>query len=224
MQSYSIPFLEKKLAKIALEDLTERYGFCDPASSKTRIKGTRARSAVILLGVDDLFRIFVLHAWAGRIAANNLRDKIIEVVDQFKPRRFGIEANAMQSLFADLVRDAASALKGQRLPLTPVQQPTRIDKDFRIRTALQPIIADGRLFLQPDQYELKEELKGFPMTFKKDLVDALASAITLIPKRRRKQLKRQSTEALAEYLRDSGAPAWYIERRIREEAGSYAEK
>ncbi len=207
------------MAKTALEDLTERYGFCDPASSKTKIKGTRARSAIILLAVDDLSRIFVLFAWADRIATNKLRDKIIEVVDQFKPRRFGIEANAMQSLFADLVRDAASALKGQRLPLTEVTQSTKVDKDFRIRTSLQPIIADGRLFLQPDQYELKEELKGFPMTFKKDLVDALASAITLIPKRRKKQLQKRSTDALAEYLRDSGAPPWYIEKRIREEAG-----
>ena len=207
------------MPKIPLEDLTERYGFCDPASSKKMaIKSVRARSAIIIVAVDSLFRFFVLYAWADRVATDVLRDKIIQVTEDFKPRRFGIEANAMQSLFADLVREKATSM-GKTLPLTAVDQPTKVDKDWRIRTTLQAIIADGRLILQPNQFELKQEIEGFPMMPRKDLIDALASAVRLAPKKRAKQQKREEITQLAEYLRNTGAPSWCIEKRLREEIG-----
>lgn len=205
--------------KILLSDLTERYGFADPASGKTQLKGVRARAAIVIITIDYLKRIFVLLAWAGRIQPSKLRDKIIETATEFKVRKFGIEANAMQTLFASLVRDKAREDQNY-VPLVPIHQPTKIDKDFRIRTSLQPVIADGRLILGVNQYELKSEIESFPTGRTKDLIDALASAISMIPKRRDKAAKSADVESLAAYLRDTGAPNWYIEQRIREEVGT----
>jgi len=193
----------------------DRYGFTDPAGTKQRLRKARARQAIVVVGVDHLMRIFVLHASAGRTPASVYVDRIIKVCENWTPRIFGIEANAMQELFADLVIEKARELK-KRLPLTGVNQPTRIDKDFRIRTTLQPVINAGRLFLQENQDELETELRGFPTAATKDLVDCLASAIALVPQRTKPQQKNDEAQKLAAYLRETGAPSWYIEKRIKE--------
>jgi len=193
----------------------ERVAFCDPASGHQTIKRTRARSAIIVIGMDYLTRFFVLLAWAGRPTTTKLVEKLIEVGSTYKPRRFGIESNAMQSLFADLVSAQAKELQ-KRIPFVPVPQPTKIDKDWRIRTTIQPIIASGRLFVMDNQVELISELAIFPMGVLKDLVDCLASAIALAPKRAAPQAQKSEVDALARYLRDTGATPAHIEQRIRE--------
>lgn len=195
-----------------LKDL-ETYGFCDPASGKTNIKRIRARQAIVVIVVDSLFRIFVALAWAGRIPTSSFRDKILDEQEKWRTRRFGIEANAMQELFGDLVAEKSRERSGTSKFL-PVHQPTKIEKDFRIRTSLEPVINDGRLFIHESMTELQSELFGFPTAQTKDLVDALASVLTLIPRRPRKQQISDEAHQLADYLRKTGAPSHYIERRI----------
>jgi hypothetical protein len=195
---------------VKLSDL-QKFAFCDPASGKKeQVKRVRARSAIIVVGADALTRIFVLHAWAERCSTEKLMDRILEVNDFWVPRVFGIEANAMQSLFADAMSLEARH-RDKQLPLTAVYQPTKLEKDFRIRTAIQPVIAFGRLFLQATQHELESELKSFPMSPVKDMVDALASAIELVPPRAPQRQTNDEMEAHLAYLRASGAPPEYIE-------------
>ena len=193
----------------------ELFGFTDPASGKSRLKRVRARQAIVVIASDWLQRIYVLYTWAGRIPTSRYLDKIIKVCDDYRPKSFGIEANAMQSLFADLVTDAAKQ-RIKRIAFIPVTQPTRIDKDFRIRTVLEPVIADGRLFIQESQVELEGELRSFPTGLTKDLVDCLASAISLVPRRPMPEQVSEEAEQLASYLRNTGAPTWYIEKRVNE--------
>ena len=203
--------------RLALDTLI-LYGFCDPAASprkrqEAQLKRTRARSAVIIIGADALRRIFVLHAWADRCQSSVLTQKIIETAAAWPIRSFGIEANAMQSLYAESVqRDAR--LAGHALPLTPVLQPTGVDKDWRIRSTLQPVIAAGRLFLLPGHDELRAEITSFPSGSTKDLVDALASAVALVPPATARRDADDEAAALARYLRNSGAPPHYIEERM----------
>ena len=194
-------------------DELEKYAFADPASGKQKLKKVRSRQAIVVIGVDHLIRIFVLLAWAGRLTTSKFRDKLLEVHEKYKPRRFGIEANAMQELFGDLVIEKAKEEFGTS-KFIPVNQPTKIEKEFKIRTALEPVIADGRLFLMDDQIELRSEIVSFPTGQLKDIVDALASAIMLIPRRHPQEARDTEREALAKYLRDTGAPSWYIEQQI----------
>jgi hypothetical protein len=203
------------MLRVAVDQL-QIFSFCDPASGRQQIRRARARSAIVTVGMDSINRFFVLNAFAARPHATELREKVIAIGERFHHRRFGIEANAMQSLFADLVQSEARKLN-KKIPFMPVNQPTKIDKDWRIRTILQPIIANGQLFIQEDQLELKSEITSFPMSATKDLVDALASAIMLAP--RFKNIARERSdeiESLAKYLRDSGASPSVIEQRVKE--------
>lgn len=205
------------MAQRELSDLSARYAFCDPASGKGKeaVKRVRSRSAIIVVAMDDLCRFFVLHTWADRCGTDKLIDRITETARTWRPRTFGIEANALQSLFVDAVRRDARR-SNITLPLTGVTQPTKVDKDWRIRSVLQPIIAEGRLFIQRHQYELLAEIETFPMGSTKDLIDALASAIALAPRRAIQSQRRSEADALRRYLEASHAPAEYITNRVDE--------
>ena len=195
--------------------LVDTVAFCDPAGRKRmELKRVRARAAIVVVAQDVIGRIFVLLTWADRASGSQIADHIFRVQEAHRPRVFGIEANAMQTLFGDMVAREAQ-MKARRLPLLPVVQPTNVDKDWRIRTALQPIIGWDRLFLQPEQYELRTELTTFPMNPLKDLVDALASAVTLLRKATAPVKRRDDHEAFLAYLRASGAPPSYIEEQAR---------
>lgn len=207
------------MTRIPLTDLATRYAFCDPASGKQPIRKARARSAIIVIAPDALHRIFVLHSWAKRCSTAELIDTILGVNATFHPAVFGIEANAMQALFADAVGLEAKH-RSVALPLTAVHQPTNQMKEFRIRTAVQPVLGTGRLFIAKDAHELRTELLTFPMSLTKDLVDALASALALVPPPPTRRDRDGEAEALARYLRETGAPAYYIEQRMRELIGA----
>lgn len=127
----------------------------------------------------------------------------------------------MQSLFADVVQDTALR-QMKRLPIIGVNQTTKVEKDFRIRAAIEPVINSGRLFLLEKQSDLETELRGFPTAATKDIVDCLASAIALMPKRPKKAQRNEEIEQLAHYLRETGVPAHQIQRRIEELYGDTA--
>ncbi len=206
------------MAELKFEHL-DRYAFCDPggdhkSKSQAALKKVRARSAIVVIGVEPLFnRIFTLSAWADRCATDVMVAKMFETHKNFRVKRFGVEANAMQSLFAAmLIRE--SRFRGFRVPFEAIQQSTRVDKDFRIRTALQKLVSDGKLFIQRDQLELLNELRSFPTGQTKDLIDALASAVQMVPMRSTKAQLHEEEEQVLRYLRESGAPASVIEARF----------
>ena len=205
------------LVKLSLsEQLTERYAFVDPASSRKglELKLVKARSAIVVIAPDWLGRIFVLDAWAARTSTDHLIERMYQTHEKWNVRIMGGEANGLQELFHEAVlRDAR--LRGKTLPLRPVHQPTRIEKAWRIRTILQPIIANGRLFIRPDMVELKAEIASFPLSPLVDLVDALAAAIKLVPQRQTRKEIDTEKEALLSYLRKSGAPPAQIEEVAR---------
>ena len=184
--------------------------FLDPAGGKENRQRLKARSAIVTLASDAAGRIFVQHAWAERCSTDKIFQKIYEINAKFSPNVFGIEGNAQQGLFADsVIKDARE--KGIRIPLQVVVHPTSMNKDFRIRTFMQPIVMQGRFFLGSDQEELLDEITSFPMSSVKDLIDACASAVSMIPKQRTSSARSAEAEAHLKYLRDSGAPTHKIE-------------
>lgn len=197
---------------IDLKDLPERYAFFDPASSKKmqELKMLKSRSAIVVVAPDWLGRIFVLDAWAGRCSTDQMIERLYRTHEVWNLKALGGEANGLQELFQEaIMRDAR--LRGKQLPLRPIHQPTRIDKDWRIRATLQPIVANGRLFVRPDQTELRTEIVSFPLSPLKDTIDALASAIRMIPQRPVAAERDAETAHLLEYLRKTGAPPAVIE-------------
>lgn len=185
-------------------------GFCDPASGKQEIKSTRARSAIVVIASYDIF-VFVLYAWASRGPTGKLIEKIFDVCDQWKPRLFGIEANAMQEAFANSVIYQAK-LRQKHYPIVPKYQPTKIDKRWRTRSSLQPRIGWRRIIFGPDQHELISEVTTHPMAPIVDLVDALASACAMLPGRHVQADVDNELNARLKYLRDTGADPDYIQQ------------
>jgi len=205
------------MSSIPYSDITDRFAFCDPASGHQPVKRIRAKSAIVVAGADFMNRIYVLYAWAARTTTEKLIDKIIEISNQYRIRSFGIEANAMQSLFADTVHlIALQKSLSVRVPIVPVMQPTKVTKEWRIRTILQPVLADGRLFTMHNMYELDSQIATHPMAMTVDLVDALASVVKMIPKRAVKLQRARERQALSEYLRETGASPAHIRQRLAE--------
>lgn len=204
------------MTRYTLADLPLRYAFCDPAGSRAKkevVKKARARSAIVVVAPDSVGRLFVFQAWARRATTSELIDAILASNESYTPQVFGIEANAMQALFAESV-DVVARIRHARLPMSAVRQPTNVDKMWRIRTAIQPVLAEGRLFIREDQTDLRTELDAFPLGRTVDLVDALASVIDLVPPPVIPRESHDDAEQLATYLRETGAPPDYIMERI----------
>lgn len=198
---------------MTLEELSDIVAFVDPASGR-KSAGQRknsSRSADVVVGTDDLGRIFVLHAWAGRVPTTVHTDRIFQLVRTWRPRIVGIDASAMQTLYADsLMREAK--VKHERLPLWPMQMPPNVEKTNRIRAVLQPVLGFGRLFLRADQRDLAQEIEAFPTGATKDMVDALAMAVSLLRKTARSRAEATERDSHLRYLRDTKAPAQYIDQ------------
>lgn len=203
--------------KIEFEGLTF-YAFCDPAGSKksAEIKRSRANAAIVCVGADTLQRVFVVEWWEKRASTEEMTEKIFEVNRVWKPRVFGCEANAMQELYGNMVQLEAKH-RNVKLPLTAVYQTSKVEKTYRIRTGLQPVIRAGRLFLHERMIGERAKLAGFPMNIQQvDGIDALENAVRLIPKRAAIRQQSDEVEQVASYLRSQGVAPQMIEARVRE--------
>ena len=193
--------------------------FCDPAGRKQglAIKRVTARSAIVVVAGDHLERNFAIYSWASRCTTSHLIDKLIWIAERFKPSIFGIEANAMQSLFADSVQRIVK-LQQKKLPIQSVYQSTKVDKEFRIRATLQPVNTEDRMFVLEGKggVALNDEISTFPMAQTVDLVDAYAGAVALLPKRAPKAQKDREVQQLITYLKATGASSHQIEQRINQ--------
>ena len=194
-----------------------RMGFHDPAGRKPKsgeIKYSRARAAWVMIGQDSMGRVFVLDCLGGKFDPTTMQDKTFKMCEEWDPLVFGIEDNAMQSLYSDLTLQRARAEK-RRVPIQGITQPTNVDKDFRIRQALRPLASTGKLFIPPRFVELWQEMQTFPSSPRKDLVDALASAVMMLPPPVPVHaIENERSERVA-YLREAGADPRYIEQVAR---------
>jgi hypothetical protein len=216
-----------------LDRIRPLYGFLDPAGPKRRIEALKhvaARSALIVAGADDLGRVFCVSAWGARCSTDALMERMEDTCDRFKLKLLGCEENALAGLFADAVRRDAR-LRNRVLPLVGITQPPNVEKDYRIRTTLQPLIGNGRLFLlgnDSGMMELRIEITTFPMNARKDMIDALASLCRLMPLKSARFGYDEEHESYLRYLRESGARPEVIEaeaaratdRRLRSPAGT----
>jgi len=195
----------------------EIYAFADLAAGKEARAKKRTARQVIAVGCRDwLDRWFFIHIWAGRETATQFKGMILDVQERYKPRIFGLEANGMQVLYGSLVREEAKLRGGGRVKMIPVYQPTNVDKDFRIRSGLEPLIAQGRLFILPELVDAWVELRGFPTAQTKDIVDAMETCVRLAPKRPLNKQRDSEREQYAAYLRSTRLSPHLIERKLAE--------
>jgi hypothetical protein len=196
----------------------EKYGFADPAAGAELITKRRsARQAIVISARDHLERWFEIYSWAGKVTPTEFKEKIFAAYEIYRPRRFGIEANGMQVLFGSLLRKEAENLFVEKPKFIPIYQPTKVTKQFRIRTGLEPVINEGRLFLQSKISPLALEIGGFPTGDTVDLVDCLETIISRVaPKFQNVHVRDQNVERYAAYLRATGCPGHLLEAKIEQ--------
>jgi len=199
-------------------DSLEIYAYADLAAGKDakRRSKRRARQCIVVGARDWLMRWFWIHIWAGRLTATQFKEKILDTQEKFKPRRFGLEANGMQVLFGSIIREEAKQRDiGGGIKMFGVYQPNNVDKNYRIRTGVEPILDEGRFFLQEKEIDARAEITGFPTAQTKDIIDSMEACVNKVaPRRVVKQSEDIEREEYASYLRSSGMPAHRISQEL----------
>lgn len=192
--------------------------YADPSGGKMRGAG-HSRSAIVVLGMDGLERIFILHSWATFCPTSDLVYNIFKHNDRWQPVIFGIDATGPQGPFVDMLRAEHKRREAEQgriihFPLRPVS--LHSDKQFSIETTIQPVAANGRLFRPMEMYckELKAEWQSFPTGQYRDCLDALACCIRLLPRKNPDVLASQNRERHRVYLRQIGMSEREIDRQL----------
>jgi predicted phage terminase large subunit-like protein len=202
--------------RLAIKDLAERRSFLDPHGGKGgTVRSGLARAAITDLARDRWNRYWVLDTWAGRVGTEEMIDKIVEHYHKWSPAQFGVDATAQQTLFVDTIQPFLR-LRGERIAIIGIS--THVDKIYRIRTVLQPIIAEHRLFVNDDALELRAEMASFPTGKTVDILDSLANCITMFPVVASSVEDQEAGDDMyAEFLREQGLPEDEIRARLKEQ-------
>ncbi len=164
----------------------ELFSFWDIAIGKN---SRSDYNAIVTIGRDRRTGvIYVLDAWAQKIALHKASDVAYQKIIEHKPRVFGVEAvQAQFEMYRQLQQRAWKAgLYGTRLkPVNPKGK-----KEERIEI-LEPLIENGMLRLRKDQRLLIEQLEQFPNGDHDDLPDALASVVNLAGSKVRRTYQRK---------------------------------
>jgi predicted phage terminase large subunit-like protein len=197
-----------------------RVAWCDPAggvNSLLTTAGQRSRASVCTIGQDDLERIFILEPWAKRVPPDQLISKIFETQFKHQPAIFGVDASGPQLMFFQTLKKEARD-RNIRINLRGVSE--RVDKITFIETVLQPVVAQGRLLRPVDGecVDLKAEWQTFPSGSYRDIMDALARAVWLLPSSLPAHLRVMDRMQLKRYLERTGMDVAQVELRLAQHA------
>lgn len=141
---------------------------CDPNSGE---KTATDPAAIVTSAISPDDEVIVLDSWSDRVSPSEFVDKIYEKYEQWRPRVVGIEQAGQQTTKHYFERKAEE--KETYINVIPLKPKTR-DKKLRIRTAIEPILRSGRVYLLETQTELRRMLDEFPDTDPIDELDAFA--------------------------------------------------
>jgi len=156
----------------------------DPTHSGNSGAG-RCRHAVVVLarhddGEDRGSDYYLLETWAQACSLSTFVDKIYEIADRWKLRKFGVETSAGQ-VYLKFHLDQKNLISNKKLDIVPlrgeVEHPDgtiTTKKEWRIRNVLSPIAEQGHFFVQRKQQDFIGEYQTFPRGRYCDQLDALA--------------------------------------------------
>ena len=143
---------------------------CDPAISE---KPGAARSAIVVDGVAEDERVYLLEAWCKRCQPFEMIEKIFEYWEQYDPDCVGIESVAYQRILKPVIERECER-RGIWINVVELKPDTRERKINRIRGKLQPYLERGLIWVRRDFEQFLEEYVTFPSGSTLDLIDAFA--------------------------------------------------
>lgn len=149
----------------------------DPAGTEKYVSAKTSRSALGVV-VQDSDGCFYL-AWlrADYVSVSTMFGWMFEAGERYKDYRRAtfLESNGPFKVLVDPLRKEERERK-KLLNLRPFTAAG--DKDARIRNNLEPLLRAGKLHvLESDREKVMEEIRGFPNSRKKDILDMLASGV-----------------------------------------------
>jgi hypothetical protein len=162
--------------KTALSE-TDVVVAADPAGTEKYISSRTSRSASGVLVTTCRREVILIDLRVGFIRTSEFFDNIFAQASKFRKwlRSTFFEANAGFKALANILRDEQEK-REKWLGLQPV--PAVGDKDVRIRNTLEPILKAGKLYIVDDYYrEFNDELRAFPQSLKKDILDMTSLGI-----------------------------------------------
>lgn len=169
----------------------------DPAGSERMASIKTSRSTIVLLARDSLNRHFILQVRAGYVATTTWFDWAFALKDQFDElvRGTWVEQQAGFRSLTSIIR-GEEARRGKWLNYMPVN--ALGDKVVTIRNILQPLLEKNLLFIENGCRTLvDEELRVFPASIKRDILDALKIAVKMSIKPDEDGMSEEESERLA---------------------------
>lgn len=151
----------------------------DPAGSEKMATIKTSRSVVVLLARDSQDRFFLLQVRAGYVKTTQWFDWAFGLKLQFATnlRATYVEQQAGFKALTSIIRDEESKRKIW-LHYMPVN--ALGDKIATIRNIIQPVLARHALYINSECRDMvDEELRVFPASNKRDILDALKIAIKM---------------------------------------------
>ncbi len=153
---------------------------CDPAATERYISARTSRSAVVVWALTPLNDYVLVSQRAGYVGSSEMISWLFANKRKFEGvmRATMLEAQGAFKLLGAPIREKEIELG---IPLNLRAIPAVGDKDARIRTQFEPILAQHRVFVVEGIGEdFEVEKKGFPQSRTKDVLDASAHAVAAL--------------------------------------------
>lgn len=137
------------------------------------------RNAIICCGITPWNEVIVLSQFAKRCTPLEVMDHLFYLQGRFGYFRLGIEDVAYQKAFKYFLKAEANR-RDVYFRVEPIKAVGK--KEIRIR-GLQPVMATGRLYIDPTFTLLRNEMGDFPLGKHDDTIDALSMQLQLWPQR-----------------------------------------
>ena len=141
-------------------------------------------NAIITIGIDKRSgAIYVLDAWAAKVPMHEALQVVIQKIMQYQHNVFGVETVQAQYEMLRQLREKLTKMNYYKTRTVGINPRGR--KEDRIEE-LEPLVEQGVIKFKKNQRLLIEMLSQFPNHDHDDLPDALASAVNLGGKQRKR--------------------------------------
>lgn len=137
------------------------------------------RNAICCVGITPWNEVIVLDMFVKRCTPLQVMEQLFELKKRFGHFNLGIEDVAYQKAFKYFLKAEANN-RGEYFNVKPLKAIGK--KEVRIR-GLQPVMATGRLYIDPTMTLLRQEMAEFPLGKHDDAVDSLSMQLQMWPQR-----------------------------------------
>ena len=138
----------------------------DPASSTKRGADF---SVIFNIAIDGDNNRFILPYFRKRATPLDLADAVIHNFRHYKSSKTRIESVGYQEMLRQYIKEKSQEM-GLFIPGLEIKENPRTSKSYRLES-LQPLFANGKVFIQTDMQALTDELLLYPRGKHDDLLD-----------------------------------------------------